>query len=114
MKNLLVFLCVMAMGCMVPFIVPSVYAEGLDDYSELMIHSDTLGNVSSVSYTEENLSEVVVRNIGIYQIIKVDYVYIRYFFVHNTGSGYSWLWSVSNKGLSLIYGGKEFLVERSE
>ena len=50
MKKLLVFLSVMAMGCTMLSTAPSVYAEGVDEHTRLMFHSDKLGNFF-ISYT---------------------------------------------------------------
>jgi hypothetical protein len=105
MKKLLVFLSVMAMGCTMLSTAPSVYAEGVDEHTRLMFHSDKLGNFF-VSYTENNLTNVATKTIGIWQLIQIDYGAIRYRFFRNAKSGYIQLWNVSSAGIFRLYGGK--------
>ena len=107
MKKLLVYLWVMAMGCTMLSTAPSVYAEGADEHSRIMFYSDKLGNFF-VSYTENNLTNVDTKTIGIWQLIQIDYGAIRYRFFRNAKSGYLQLWKVSTSGISRLYEEKLF------
>ena len=107
MKKLLVSLWVIAIGCTMLSNAPSVYGEGADEHDRLMVYSDKLGNFF-VSYTENNLTNVATKTIGIWQLIQIDYGAIRYRFFRNAKSGYLELWKVSTAGISRLYGGKLF------